>query len=343
MSNDDDEPSFVIPPSEKSPVEKFRAFAATYVESFRAARDRVRLLIGDRHQQSVGTHREGLLKSYFREVLPQGIAVDSGFVYGYDPHAPSRQLDILIWDATNHAAVFRTSDFVIVPPEAVVAAISVKSGLDSPAISDAMANLGSLVGLERMFREHLQLPSGEKAPSILKIVVAYEKRVTAETAVQTVADWSCGFFAENQQELKELVDAMRTTTPFDINPSARRIVDRLLPRLLITLDENPLGIVRGWGPPNVTMPVGPGLGRIPYYYLEDSGLSPLEVATYFVLSAAYLFRGVRGGSLIAAWGDFDPITGLGFGNQGAVDAASGRPALDVERIPPSVGTTDPLP
>jgi len=296
--DNDDGPTLMIRDPGKSPVLNFRSFARTYVESFAAARDRVRLLIGNHHQQSVGTHREGLLKEFFREVLPAGISVDSGFVYGYEAQTPSRQIDIIIWDGLSHSAVFRTADFVIVPPEAVIAAVSVKSRLGSAEIKDAMNNLGSLSELDHTFRRHYEFPGGEKGVPILKLVVAYEKDVAEETAARTTATCSCDVFAENRRGLEHAVVALKTATAYDLKRDARHVVERVLPKMIITLDTNPVGIFQGWGPPHDATPVGPGLARIPYYYPTGSSvLSPLEKITYYILGATYMFRGIKGGSL----------------------------------------------
>ena len=129
-------------------LENFRRYTATYIENFTTAKDRIFHLLGQQRQAS-GVFREALLKDFFRALLPTNVSVDSGFVYAFDLIPPSKQLDIIIWDSGRHSPVFRSSDFVVVPPESVIAVLSVKSSLQNRDIDDGLANLLSLTPIER--------------------------------------------------------------------------------------------------------------------------------------------------------------------------------------------------
>jgi hypothetical protein len=69
-----------------------------------------------------------------------------------------------------HSAVYRTNDFVLVPPEAAIAAISVKSSLSGSDIDDALDNLLSISPLEMMFRTSLDEASRPEFRPITKMV-----------------------------------------------------------------------------------------------------------------------------------------------------------------------------
>ena len=81
-------------------------------------------LLGAAHNYESGIFREGLLREFLRDILPKALEVGSGFIYGFDEVPTSGQLDVVIWDSSHHSPVYRTTEFVIVPPEAVVSVIS---------------------------------------------------------------------------------------------------------------------------------------------------------------------------------------------------------------------------
>ena len=89
-------------------------------DTFRARRNHVRELLGQAQNYSSGIFREGLLRDFLREFLPRAVEVSTGFIYGFEKVPNSAQLDVLVWDSTNHSAVYRTDSFVIVPPEAAI-------------------------------------------------------------------------------------------------------------------------------------------------------------------------------------------------------------------------------
>ncbi|MGO7685585.1 DUF6602 domain-containing protein [Rhizobium ruizarguesonis] len=102
---------------------------------------------GAAHRGEDGRFVEDLLRSYLRKYLPQDLEVLTGFILRpavktgtgtrtradhYDGH--STQLDIIIYDTANYPVFQRFSDSVIVPPEGVVAIISVKKTLNDQDI-----------------------------------------------------------------------------------------------------------------------------------------------------------------------------------------------------------------
>src|SRR5207249_650299 len=89
-------------------------------------RDQVVDLIGDVHWASVGEHREELIRTLLESRLPARLRVSHGFIVGPEMER-SRQLDVVVWDKSNHAPLFESGRFAIVSPRSVVGVIEVKS------------------------------------------------------------------------------------------------------------------------------------------------------------------------------------------------------------------------
>lgn len=91
-------------------------------------KDRIRQLIGDRHWQTDGEHKEAVLRKVLRTHLPESVRVGRGFVCFRDD--TSSQIDILI-TAPDRPTLFKDGELVLVTPDAVQAVIEVKSSLRS--------------------------------------------------------------------------------------------------------------------------------------------------------------------------------------------------------------------
>src|SRR3974390_3217977 len=116
-------------------LKHLRKVLGTHIQSFEASRDHIQTLLGSSQNYHSGIFRESLLRSFLRSVLPQNVNVDTGFVYGFEQVPTSSQIDILVWDC-QHPPVYRTAEIVIVPPEAAIAAISVKTTMKKADIED---------------------------------------------------------------------------------------------------------------------------------------------------------------------------------------------------------------
>lgn len=109
---------------------------------------RVRNLIGDSHWLTDGHHKEYLLLSLLNRHLPTGVVASRGFVISHlNTRQRSKEQDILIVDTTIEAPLFHQSNVIISFPEAVIAAISVKSTLDKDTLLDAIAGLESVASI----------------------------------------------------------------------------------------------------------------------------------------------------------------------------------------------------
>jgi hypothetical protein len=297
----------------------FRKVVGSYVKLFQAQRDHVHTLLGGRHNYSSGTFRENLLRQFLISVLPNSVSVDSGFIYGFDQAQNSKQIDILIWDSGKHSAVFRAGEFVIVPPESVIAAISVKTKFDKQSLIDSLVNLQSVTDLDLAYRQRLLNDKDEDVHlPILKIAVAYEGPSDSATALNTISEHYEALFAKNAKLGQELRNVFQKFDP--VRPCERHVnkVDRILPSMVVAIESNEISLMRGWGPPEDQLPTktyGPGLRRLPYMYAQNSNLtSPLEKLVYQVLRTTYRTLGTNGLSLLAAWGEMHPIVGFRIGD-----------------------------
>jgi hypothetical protein len=126
-------------------------FSSTYAAELKAQRARLDELIGEAHWLSVGSYKEALVRRILREWMPRQFDVGTGFVLAQHEgkRLISNQVDVLIWDATAHAPIFRDGEFVIVPPEACRAAIEIKGNLDHASLCDAIVNLERITTLAR--------------------------------------------------------------------------------------------------------------------------------------------------------------------------------------------------
>ena len=111
-----------------------------------AQADRVRSLIGDAHFLTDGHHKENLLRHQLLRYLPSGITATRGFLLSPQQlDSPSKEQDIVLIDRNYEIPFFFDGDVVIAPPRSAVAALSVKSTMDSSSVADTLNNQLSAV------------------------------------------------------------------------------------------------------------------------------------------------------------------------------------------------------
>jgi len=132
-------------------LDVLKRYSATYSAELTAQRARLDELIGEAHWLSVGTYKEALVRRLLREKAPKSTEVGTGFVLAQleGKRLISKQIDVLVWDATNHSPIFRDGEFVIIPPEACRAAIEVKGRLGRSELVEALENLERVTTLAR--------------------------------------------------------------------------------------------------------------------------------------------------------------------------------------------------
>ncbi len=98
---------------------------------FVALKDRVRFFIEDNHWGEDGRYKEIILMNYLRRVLPDNVAVGTGFIKNGEGQLTD-QIDVIIYKK-NDPKLFQEGDFVVLLPESVLGIIEVKSKV-SPSI-----------------------------------------------------------------------------------------------------------------------------------------------------------------------------------------------------------------
>ena len=121
-------------------------FQLSITNELRAAQNRIRDLIGDKHWLSDGEHKETILRNVLRSHLPESLHVGKGFVCGKD--GSSTQIDILITD-NNNPVLYKQGELRIVTPEAVRAIVEVKTSISTEKLLleslEKMANNAELI------------------------------------------------------------------------------------------------------------------------------------------------------------------------------------------------------
>jgi hypothetical protein len=124
-------------------------------DSFSARVSILEKLIGGAHYPSIGSYKEQLLIKALRDYLPRRIEVATGFVlFLRDPEQNemhehfdklnqsafdvSKQCDLIVFDSSEYAPLFRDEGFVVVRPEAVLAIIEVKGSLGSKSLDETL-------------------------------------------------------------------------------------------------------------------------------------------------------------------------------------------------------------
>ena len=121
-------------------------FYSSQAELMLAQYENIKRLLGPTtHGTPSGDLCEQLLREFLRKFLPSTVSVDKGYFYGRsilagkDTHCP--EIDILVHDSHTYAPLYRTGDFVIVQPQAVLAMIQVKLALNATEIEKGFKNV----------------------------------------------------------------------------------------------------------------------------------------------------------------------------------------------------------
>ena len=343
-NDDDDDNSF---DSEYGPegaktqeLTRFRAFAKTRLAEFEARRDQLAQFLGGKHNYSVGAFRERLVREFVRSVCPSALSVDTGFIYGFDEIPNSKQIDVLVWRSDIYPAVFRTEDLVVVAPESVVAAIEVKTSLNTNSLTEALENLSSVAPLDLVFRGGPG--EGQRRPPIFEAVVAFDGMKDRKKILDAVASFYRAKFAGDAGLREPLVRALQHIDP--INPNDKEhawTVERMLVEFIGLIGGEKLASFhRGWGPPSEqfgaeTYGGDLKLRRIPYMYPQGTKITtPLEKLAFWILVTTYRHLGTGAFSLVSAWADITPSKGWRSGDPFEWDTSAGVALIDPDTLMP---------
>ncbi|MEY1587909.1 DUF6602 domain-containing protein [Burkholderia sp. Bmkn7] len=105
------------------------------IEQSKLLLDFEKISLFTKHPTSLGAFRESRLRQYLRDFTPKQLSMGTGFVSAFDVQSESgeliqsRQIDCLVFDETQRHPELWTSDYVVIRPEALYAAIEIKSEL----------------------------------------------------------------------------------------------------------------------------------------------------------------------------------------------------------------------
>lgn len=121
--------------------EVFRHSSRRLVEEYEITR------IALAHRGLKGTAREEALEQFLGEHLPSQFRCTTGEIISTT--ARSRQVDLIVAHATRTPTLYRSGNIQVVPIEAVLATVEVKTKLDEGELSKAIANIQSVKTLNK--------------------------------------------------------------------------------------------------------------------------------------------------------------------------------------------------
>lgn len=147
---------------------------------------------GAAHAGEDGRYVEYLIREYLKRYLPRDLEVLTGFILRpavvcgngnkarkKDEHEISSQLDIIIYDTAHYPVYQRFGDSVIVPPEGVIAILSVKKHLRIRDINHEIRMLGKASSL--CPHETGKGGNKEKARSPFTALITLEDKIEEES------------------------------------------------------------------------------------------------------------------------------------------------------------------
>lgn len=124
----------------------YNKYHLSVTDELYSIKDRIRNLVS--HWGVDGESKEVALRSVLRRHLPESVIVGRGFIVG--PYSSSTQIDVLIVHASK-PTLFKDGDLLIVTPDAVVAAIEVKTRLRTE--NEFKNTISKLLAIEEMCRD----------------------------------------------------------------------------------------------------------------------------------------------------------------------------------------------
>lgn len=109
-----------------------------------------------KHNATTGALAEAVLREFLQEHLPRGVSVEEGFIIDAKGGL-SKQCDIIIYDSHHYAPFYRAGQVVVVPVEAVIAVIEVKTSINKSRFYDVIRYFASFKRIEGDFRTYLFL------------------------------------------------------------------------------------------------------------------------------------------------------------------------------------------
>lgn len=109
-----------------------------------------------KHNATTGALAEAVLREFLQEHLPKGVSVEEGFIIDAKGGL-SKQCDIIIYDSHHYAPFYRAGQVVVVPVEAVIAVIEVKTSINKTRFNEVIRYFASFKRIDGEFRTYLFL------------------------------------------------------------------------------------------------------------------------------------------------------------------------------------------
>lgn len=129
------------------------------------------------HNLEDGKYREYLVTKVLKKIIPSKYSITNGFIIDSDNNI-SKEMDVIIYDR-NYVPPFFDETYTVVPIEAVIAVIQVKTTLSSTTLKDSIDNLNSIDNLKsktggKIISAKGELITEKRFICPYKIVVSYQ-------------------------------------------------------------------------------------------------------------------------------------------------------------------------
>lgn len=131
------------------------------------------------HSGEEGRFVESVLTEFLRENLPSRLTVATGFVVDLNRDLHSKQTDILVYDSSRYAPYLKYGDAVVIPPESVIAAISVKEKFKYKYIKPELKSL-QLIG---------EMCGGYQSPAPYLSLFGFDADIPKDTKRPPTTSW----------------------------------------------------------------------------------------------------------------------------------------------------------
>ena len=133
------------------------------------------------HNLEDGKYREYLVTKVLQKIIPSKYSITNGFIIDSDNNI-SQEMDVIIYDK-NYVPPFFDETYTVVPIEAVIAVIQVKTTLKSDTLNDSIKNLNSIDKLNsktggKIISANGTLITEKRYIKPYKIIIAYQTTYT---------------------------------------------------------------------------------------------------------------------------------------------------------------------
>jgi hypothetical protein len=323
-------------------LKKLRDVYGKYTDHLKLNKEQVFLLLGKDQNLWSGIYKEGLIKDILKKVLPEGIGIDSGFIYGFDEIPNSKQLDVIIWDSLKHSAIFKTEDFVILSPESVIAIIEVKT--NKQHLIKGLENISSIIPLDYTYKLKYKenYPDGKEFKPISKYLIFYkgihECENNDDDIINDISNYYCDFFNEGKNieyknEILKVLDEEIKLNSIEFNSTklfieilkTRNELKRYYPRLILDADDLNTSFYFGFGE---NTNEESHYKWIPNVYKQNYSITtPFEKFIYYLLQDIYEVNKIQGISMLCGWADISPKKGYRGDDISELDEENGLPTI----------------